>query len=253
MQVNQNSLICMDLFTLFPYDFFNHSPQIKIAALRGEGFKGQLIFYEQQTNTMLLLNPEKNELQQIVLTDTLTKKISQQFLFKKTKYNFCSNFAFENSLILFPDSGEELQIVNLDTTRVYTISLPFTIDQVQLMSERLWLLTEKDTHAKYFLSNSSQDAEIPNLLTRIVSKATTGNHQLDLKKISTNSVPKRIYERLNGMFPDTFAVADLQTTRLAASLDLACLAVAQPAREQFPVSLYSYQRNLSVTKGLYVF
>lgn len=253
MQANQNSLLCMDLFPLFPYNFFNHSPQIKIAALGGESLRGQLIFHEQQTNTMLLLNPDKNQCQQIVLnTDSFTKKISQQFSLTKTKtkYNLNTERAFENLLVVFPDGGKELEVLNFDSSCVHTISLPFIVDQVHLMSDRLWMLTEKDTNARYFLSSSSQDAAVPNYLTPIASEA---GEQLVLKKISTSGMPQNILEHHHEMFDESFSTEVLKTTRLVAGHDLASLAVSHPekVRAQCPVSLYSYPRNLNDSKGLY--
>ena len=249
MQTNQNFVICTDLYPLFPYNYFNQSPQIKIAALSGDVFQGQLIFHEQQSNTMLLLNPSNNELQQVtVKTDSLTRTISKQF--KQTKYNMCDEKTLGNSLVVYPDDGKEIQLIDFDTARECTISLPFIIDQLHLVSEKMWILNEKDTNAMYILS-SQQGTQIPNLLTTV--QDTSGEPQLVLDKISASALPQDVLESCQSHLPEVF-MPDFSssTVRLIATGDnLASLAVSNPAkaRGRYPLSFYSYPRKQGGEQG----
>ena len=251
MQTNQNFVVCTDLFPLFPYNYFNQSPQIKIVALGGDLFEGQVLFHEQQSNTMLLLNPTDSKLQQIVLSsDSLARTISKQF--KQTKYHMYHEKALGNSLVVHPYDGKDLQVINLDTSTVYTISLPFIIDQLHLVSERMWILREKDTNTNYFLS-SDQGAEIPNLLTTVATEDIPGRKGFVMDKISANGLPQDILENCQSNLPDVFMPDFVSTTvRLVAGDNLASLAISNPTKvlERFPVSFYSYPRNKEGEKGI---
>ena len=249
MQSNQNFVICTDLYPLFPYNYFNQPPQIKIAALSGDIFQGQLIFHEQQSNMMLLLDPNNNELQQVVInTDSLARTISKQF--KQTKYKMCYEKTLGNSLVVYADNGKEIQLVDFDASREYTISLPFIVDQLHVVSEKMWIVGEKDTNARYILS-TEQGALIPNLLTTI--KDTLGEEQFVLDKISASALPQDVLEGCQTHLPDVF-LPDFSssTVRLVASGDnLASLAISNPAKiqERYPLSFYSYPRKQKDKQG----
>ena len=251
MQTNQNFVICTDLYPLFPYNYFNQSPQIKIAALSGNVFHGQLIFHEQQSNTMLLLDPSNNELQQVAVnTDSLAQTISRQF--KQTKYNMCDEKAFGNSLVVYPDDGKQIQLIDFDSSREYTISLHFIIDQLHRISEKMWILKAKDTNATYILS-TEQGAQIPNLLTTI--KGTSEETEFVLDKVSASTLPQNVLESCQSYLPDVFVPhLSSSTVLLIASRDnLASLAVSNPMKvhEHYPLSFYSYPREQGGEQGTY--
>ena len=251
MQTNQNFVICTDLYPLFPYNYFNKSPQIKIAALSGNVFQGQVIFHEQKSNTMLLLNPSGNEFQQVALNaDSLTRTISKQF--KQTKYNMLGEKMLGNSIVVYPDDKNEIQLIDFDASKEYTISLPFVIDQLHRLSEKMWILQAKESNAMYILS-TEKGTQVPNLLTTINS--TSGEKEFVLDKVSANALPQDVLESCQSHFTDEF-MPDFSssTVRLIASgNNLASLAVSNPTkvRQRYPLSFYSYPRVQEGDHGMY--
>ena len=253
MQSNQNFVICTDLHPLFPYNYFNQAPRINIAALSGDMYQGQLIFHEQQSNMMLLLDPNNNELRQVAVnTDSLARTISKQF--KQTKYKMCYEKTLGNFLVVYSDNGKEIQLIDFDAAREYTISLPFIIDQLHFVSEKMWIVDEKDTNTRYILS-TEHGAQIPNVLTTI--KDTLGVKQFVLDKISANALPQDVLEGCQAQLPDIFpSDFSSSTVRLVVSEDnLASLAISNPAkvRERYPLSFYSYPRKQSDKQGTSLF
>ena len=252
MQTNQNFVICTDLYSLFPYNYFNKSPQIKIASLSGDTFQGQVIFHEQQSNTMLLLNPSGNELQQVVVNaGSLTQTISKQF--KQTKYNMCHEKMLGNSIVVYPDDGKEIQLIDFDASKDYTISLPFITDQLHRISETMWILHAKESSAMYILS-TEQGTRIPNLLT--VIDRTSGEAELVLDKVSATALPQDVLESCQSHFTDEFLPHfSSNTVRLIASGDnLASLAVSNPRKvlQRYPLSFYSYPRLQEGEHGMFI-
>ena len=251
MKINQNFVVCTDLFSLFPYNYFNKTPQIKIVALSGDLFEGQVIFHEQKSNTMLLLNPSKSAFQQIDLpADSLVETISKQL--KQTKYNISHEKMLGNTVAVFSDHSKEIQLVEFDSAKVHTISLPFIIDQLHFVSERMWIVREKDINTMYILS-PEQGAQIPNLLTAITTEDHPDGIQFVLDKVSASALPQDLLESCENHLPDTF-MHDFssRTVRLVASKDnLASLAVSNPVkiRQGYPLTFYSYPRKEKDGRG----
>ncbi|XP_028405498.1 LOW QUALITY PROTEIN: von Willebrand factor A domain-containing protein 8-like [Dendronephthya gigantea] len=251
MKTNQNFVVCTDLYSLFPYNYFNQSPQIKIAALSGDLYEGQVIFHEQRSNTMLLLNPSENEFQQVDLpADSLVGTISKQL--KQTKYKMSKEKVLGNIVAVYSDHGKEIQLVDFDSARVHTISLPFIIDQLHLVSEKMWIVREKDVNTMYILS-PEQGVQIPNLLTAITTEDHPEGIQFVIDKVSAGALPQDVLESCQNYLPNTF-MHDFssRTVRLVASEDnLASLAVSNPVkiRERYPLSFYSYPRKEKGERG----
>ena len=249
MQTNQDFVICTDLYPLFPYNYFNRSPQIKIAALSGDTFQGQLVFHEQGSNMMLLLKPSKNELQQIALnSDSLAQTISNQF--KQRKYNMCYEKMLGNFLVVYQDGEKEIQLIDFDGEKEYKISLPFSIDQLHLMSEKMWIVNEKDTEMIHILS-AEQGTQIPNVLTTIQETLRKSNFVLG--KVSASALSQDVLNNCQSHLQNVLN-QDItsSTVRLVANKEsLGSLAVSNPAKiqERYPVTFYSYPRKQENKQG----
>ena len=252
-QTNQDTVLCMDLYEMFPR-FSYTVPQLKMAALGGD-LQGQVLIHEQDSNSLFLLNPEGKELRTLnfkSIVDNTKEKLTRHFSVEKGKYLMSSEFAHENIVIVYQEDSNKMDVVDLINNTTQHITMPFIIGQFHPFSRDLWLVCETGTDRKYLLTKPYPEAPAPCVLHPIESNNLSGEENEQWKSISTRSLPPRALSSI---------VREEKRSRsnrlLVGSEDYATVAVAQPDQmlEKSPVSFYSFQRekqNKPVQSGMKV-
>ena len=252
-QTNQDTVLCMDLYEMFPR-FSYTVPQLKMAALGGD-LQGQVLIHEQDSNSLFLLNPEGKELRTLSfksIVDNTKEKLTRHFSVEKGKYLMSSEFAHENIIIVYQEDSNKMDVVDLINNTTQHITMPFIIGQFHPFSRDLWLVCETGTDRKYLLTKPYPEAPAPCVLHPIESNSLSGEENEQWKSISTRSLPPGALSSI---------VREEKRSRsnrlLVGSEDYATVAVAQPDQmlEKSPVSFYSFQRekqNKSVQSGMKV-
>ncbi|XP_046853254.1 von Willebrand factor A domain-containing protein 8-like isoform X2 [Xenia sp. Carnegie-2017] len=234
MQTNKDFVICTNLYPFFPNNYFNHSPHVKIAALNADGYYGQIIVHEQLSNVMLLLNPCRHEMQEIVINDYLsTSRISRSFT--KSKHIMHYDKAFPNWLITWRDGENDIRILNFSTAKVFHVSLSFPLEQVRFLSEEKWILKQKESRS-YYLYSFSEKSVVPNILSKIHQNS---ENRL-LQTIFISKLSQESYSKCEKYLPDVLqSDGTLNAVHLVADDDhLAGLAVTTGSK------VYQSQPNI---------
>lgn len=240
-QANQDSVLCMDLYDLFPRSHYV-IPKLKMAALGGD-LQGQVLIHEQDSNSLYLLNPSKKELRTLnfkSLVDNTKEKLTRHFSVENGKFIMNSEFAHENRVIVYQEDSNKMDVVDLVDGRTQHITMPFIIGQFHPFSRDLWLVCETGTDRKYLLNKPYPEAPVPCVLHPITSNNLDGEENEQWKSISTRSLPPQALP---------LTVGEEKRSRsnrlLVGSGDYATAAVAQPDQliEKSPVSFYSFKRE----------
>lgn len=234
-------MLCMDLYDLFPRSYYVN-PKLKMAALGGD-LQGQVLIHEQDSNSLYLLNPSKQELRTLnfkSLVDNTKEKLTRHFSVEKGKFMMNSEFAHENRVIVYQEDSNKMDVVDLVDGTTQHITMPFIIGQFHPFSRDLWLVCETGTDRKYLLNKPYPEAPVPCVLHPITSNNLGGEENEPWKSISTRSLPPQALP---------LTVGEEKRSRsnrlLVGSGDYATVAVAQPDQllEKSPVSFYSFKRE----------
>ena len=240
-QSHQDSVLCIELFELFPSSLYA-VPHLKMAALGGDR-QGQVLVHEQISNSLYLLNPLNKELRTLnfkSLVDNTKEKLTRHFSVEKGEYIMSSEFAHENRVIIYQEDSNKMDVVDLVNGLTQHITLPFIIGRFHPFSRDLWLVCETGTDRKYLLNKPYPEAPVPCVLHPIESYSFVGEENEDWKSISTRGLPPEAL---------SFACGEEKRSRsnrlLVGSGDYATIAVAQPDQliEKSPVSFYSFKRK----------
>ena len=233
-------MLCMDLYDLFPRSYY--IPRLKMAALGGD-LQGQVLIHEQDSNSLYLLNPSKQELRTLnfkSLVDNTKEKLTRHFSVEKGNFMMNSEFAHENRVIVYQEDSNKMDVVDLVDGTTQHITTPFIIGQFHPFSRDLWLVCETGTDRKYLLNKPYPEAPVPCVLHPITSNNLGGEENEQWKSISTRSLPPQALP---------LTVGEEKRSRsnrlLVGSGDYATVAVAQPDQllEKSPVSFYSFKRE----------
>ncbi|XP_074632889.1 von Willebrand factor A domain-containing protein 8-like isoform X1 [Acropora palmata] len=240
-QSNEDSVLCIELFELFPSSLYA-VPHLKMAALGGD-LQGQVLIHEQVSNSLYLLNPLNKELRTLnfkSLVGNTKEKLTRHFSVEKGKYILSSEFANENRVVIYQEDSNKMDVVDLVNGLTQHITLPFIIGRFHPFARDLWLVCETGTDRKYLLNKPYPEAPVPCVLHPIESYSFVGEENEDWRSISTRGLP-----------PDALSSACGEEKRsrsnrlLVGSGDYATIAVAQPDQliEKSPVSFYSFKRK----------
>ncbi|XP_068732159.1 von Willebrand factor A domain-containing protein 8-like [Montipora capricornis] len=240
-QSNQDTVLCVDLFDLFPTSFYA-VPQLKIAALGGD-LQGQVLIHDQDSNSLHLLNPSKKELQTLnfkSLVDNTKEKLTRHFSVEKGRFVMSSEFAHENIVIIYQEDSNKMDVVDLVDGTTQNITLPFIIGRFHPFSRDLWLVCETGSDRKYLLNKPYSEAPVPCVLHTIESNSIGVEETEHWRSISTQSLPP---EAVSLNFGEE---RRSKSNRLVVgSRDYATIAVARPDQliEKSPVSFHSFKRE----------
>ena len=254
-QTNQDSVLCLDLYDLFPRSHYA-IPQLKMAALGGD-LQGQVLIHEQDTNALYLLNPAGKELRTLdfkSIVDNTKERLTRHFSVDKGKFVMSTEFAHENRVVIYQEDSNKMDVVDLADGTTQQITMPFIIGQFHPFSRDLWFVGETGTDRKYLLTKPYPEAPVPCVLHPITTTNLSGEENEHWKSISTRSLPPGVLSS---------AVGEEKRSRsnrlLVGARDYATVAVAQPDQllEKSPVSFYSFRKekeleNSSEQSGMYL-
>ncbi|XP_070538007.1 von Willebrand factor A domain-containing protein 8-like [Ptychodera flava] len=154
----------VDLYDVFPNTRYSWHPKFKLAAL-GSPLDGQALIHEEQTNTILLLDPNTGALRRLFLSSALEgarDKIAGYFsgASDQPSHKMCSEFSFQNWAVFYEELGSALDVVDVLQGTGYSIDLPINLKSVHLPSKDAWLLTEAETNRRFLLTRPSPDMPV---------------------------------------------------------------------------------------------
>ena len=240
-QTNQDSVLCMDLYNLFPRSYYA-KPSLKMAALGGD-LQGQVLIHEQDSNSLYLLSPSNKELRSLnfkSIVDNTKEKLTRHFSIEKGKFILSSEFAHENKIVVYQEDSNKMDVVDLVDGTTQHITMPFVIGKFHPFSRDLWLVCETGTDRKYLLTKPYPEAPVPCVLHPVTSNNLDGVENEDWKSISTRSLPPGALSSAVGE-----EKGSKSNRLLVGSEDYATIAVTEPDRllEKSPVSFYSFKKK----------
>ncbi|XP_077987566.1 von Willebrand factor A domain-containing protein 8-like [Glandiceps talaboti] len=195
---NQQAIKHVDLYDIFPNTRYSWHPRFELAAL-GRPLEGQAILHEQQTNTILLIDPNTGALRRLFLGSVLEgakDKIAGYFSQSADPpcHKMCREFALDNWVVFYEEQGSKLDVVDVLQGTGYSIDLPLNLKSVHLPSKDAWLLTESNTDRRFMLTRPSPDMPVCQLHTVDIKPAIDDSEseflgRIDGAAFSTSNVP----------------------------------------------------------------
>lgn len=145
--------------------------QLSLAALSGSK-KGSLLVHEGTSNSLVLLDTERKEVNALPVTsllDQATEKIfggtRNQLIWQMVHINGTNN------VILFEKGGSKVELINIDDMAAYSLTVPFAVSSLHSAGSDTWLLNDSDNR-KYSLKKSNINDPCPSVLRILYQDGT---------------------------------------------------------------------------------
>ncbi|OXU18814.1 hypothetical protein TSAR_009759 [Trichomalopsis sarcophagae] len=132
--------------------------------------KGNILVHEETSNSLLSVDPVKGiayNLQLSSMFDSASDKISQVLGNRSYTWKLRKDLIeSHNQIVIFTPNNNKIEVMDLDKSSAFTMTLPFEIDSILLASPERWLIqsTQQD---KFILQKSLSTSPCPNILRRV--------------------------------------------------------------------------------------